>query len=45
MQYEQKLKDRLEKYHQKQLELEKRNEQRERETFLKLKAKYEGSND
>lgn len=43
--YEQKLKDRLEEYHQKQLDKKKREEQREHETFLKLKEKYEGSND
>lgn len=41
--YEQKLKDRLEGYHQKQRDRKKREEQREHETFLKLKAKYEGN--
>lgn len=43
--YEQKLKDRLEEYNQKQLDMKKHEEQCERETFLKLKAKYEGNND
>lgn len=42
IQYEQKLKDRLEEYNQKEKNRKTRVEELERETYLKLKAKYEG---
>lgn len=41
-QYEQKLVDRLEKYKQKEKDRKACEEERERETYLKLKEKYEG---